>query len=159
MARKKTTRKRKNQKPEAPQHTLPTGFWSQVLAVMVLAFSALLIISWFGASGPVFNVIRDASLRTIGYATYVLPFIGIYVAIAVFKAENNKLPFVMKFAAVVLVLWFSGLFGLLRQDRQASTGGTIGDILNSLTLSLVNVPVAAFIYLLLILLTTLLSSA
>ena len=155
MARKKTTRKRKNQKPEAPQHTLPTGFWSQVLAVMVLAFSALLIISWFGASGPVFNVIRDASLRTIGYATYVLPFIGIYVAIAVFKAENNKLPFVMKFAAVVLVLWFSGLFGLLRQDRQASTGGTIGDILNSLTLSLVNVPVAAFIYLLLILLTTL----
>ena len=155
MARKKTTRKRKNQKPEAPQHTLPTGFWSQVLAVMVLAFSALLIISWFGASGPVFNVIRDASLRTIGYATYVLPFIGIYVAIAVFKAENNKLPFVMKFAAVVLVLWFSGLFGLLRQDRQASTGGTIGDILNSLTLSLVNVPVAAFVYLLLILLTTL----
>ena len=155
MARKKTTRKRKNQKPQAPQHTLPTGFWSQVLAVMVLAFSALLIISWFGASGPVFNVIRDASLRTIGYATYVLPFIGIYVAIAVFKAENNKLPFVMKFAAVVLVLWFSGLFGLLRQDRQASTGGTIGDILNSLTLSLVNVPVAAFIYLLLILLTTL----
>jgi S-DNA-T family DNA segregation ATPase FtsK/SpoIIIE len=155
MARKKTTRKRKNQKPEAPQHTLPTGFWSQVLAVMVLAFSALLIISWFGASGPVFNVIRDASLRTIGYATYVLPFIGMYVAIAVFKAENNKLPFVMKFAAVVLVLWFSGLFGLLRQDRQASTGGTIGDILNSLTLSLVNVPVAAFVYMLLILLTTL----
>lgn len=155
MARKKTTRKRKNQKPEAPQHTLPTGFWSQVLAVMVLAFSALLIISWFGASGPVFNVIRDASLRTIGYATYVLPFIGMYVAIAVFKAENNKLPFVMKFAAVVLVLWFSGLFGLLRQDRQASTGGTIGDLLNSLTLSLVNVPVAAFVYLLLILLTTL----
>ena len=157
MARKKTSRSRrsKSKKPEAPQHTLPTGFWSQVLAVFVLAFSVLLVISWFGASGPVFNVIRDGALRTIGYAVYVLPFIGMYVAISVFKAENNKLPGVMKFASLLLIVWFSGLFGLLREDGQASTGGTVGDILNSLTLSLVNIPVAAFVYLLLIITTTL----
>jgi S-DNA-T family DNA segregation ATPase FtsK/SpoIIIE len=155
MARKKTSRKRKSQKNEAPQHTLPTGFWSQVIAVLLIAFSGLLVVSWFGAGGPVFNMVLDASLRTIGYATYVLPLVSIYIAVSVFRVENNKLPAVMKFAAVLLILWFAGLFGLLRKDGQASTGGTVGDLLNSLTLSLVNIPVASFIYLLLILLTTL----
>lgn len=155
MAKKKQTRKRKSSKSQAPEHALPTGFWSQTLAVCVLAFSLLLVISWFGASGPVFNVIRDVAMRVIGYALYVVPFVGFYIAIAVFRAENSKLPFVVKAAAVLLIVWFSGLFGLLRQDGQASTGGTIGDLLNSFTTSLVNIPVAAFLYLILIMLTTL----
>lgn len=155
MAKKKQTRKRKSSKPQAPEHTLPTGFWSQTLAVCLLAFSLLLVVSWFGASGPVFTVIRDFALRAIGYALYVVPFVGFYVAIAVFRAENNKLPFVMKTASLLLIMWFAGLFGLLRQDGQPSTGGTVGDTLNTFTTSLVNIPVAAFIYLILIMLTTL----
>jgi S-DNA-T family DNA segregation ATPase FtsK/SpoIIIE len=156
MAKKKSSRSRKNsRKAEAPQHTLPTGFWSQVAAFALIAFSLLLVVSWFGAGGPAFNWIRDASLRTIGYATYVLPIISVYVAIAVFRIEKNKLPGVMKFAALLLIVWFASLFGLLRQDGQASTGGVVGDTVNSGMLSLVNVPVAAFIYLLLIIVTTL----
>lgn len=155
MARKKSSRSRKSKKPQGPQHTLPNGFWSQVLAVSLMAFSVLLVISWFGATGPVFNVIREVALRTIGWALYILPVLAFYVSVQVFKAENNKLPAIMKFTAIVLVMWFSGLFGLARQDGQASTGGVVGDTLNSLTLSLVNVPVAAFVYILLILLTTL----
>ncbi len=156
MARKKpTTRGRKNKKPEAPKHTLPTGFWSQVLAVALIAFSLLLVVSWFGGSGPVFTWIRDAALRTIGYAVYVLPVIAVYVGVQVFRVENNKLPLVMKFAALLLVAWCSALFGLFRQDHGASTGGTIGDTINSFMSSLVNVPVAAFIYILLIVVTTL----
>ena len=156
MARKSTKhRGKKGKKSEAPQHTLPTGFWSQSLAVLLIAFSILLVISWFGASGPAFDWVRDVSLRTIGYATYVLPVISVYVAIAVFRVENNKLPTVMKFAALLLVVWFAALFGLMRQDGQASTGGVIGDTVNSGMLSLVNTPVAAFVYLLLILITAL----
>ena len=156
MAKKKSSRSRKtSRKTEAPQHTLPTGFWSQVAAFALIAFSLLLVVSWFGAGGPAFNWIRDASLRTIGYATYVLPIVSVYVAIAVFRVEKNKLPGVMKFAALLLIVWFASLFGLLRQDGQASTGGVVGDTVNSGMLSLVNVPVAAFIYLLLIIVTAL----
>ena len=155
MAKKKTTRSRKSKKPEAPKHTLPAGFWSQVSAFALIAFSVLLVVSWFGAGGPAFDWILDFSRRTIGYAVYILPIIGIYVAMAVFRAEKNKLPGIMKFASMLIVVWFAGLFGLLRQDGQASTGGFIGDTVNSGMLSLVNTPVAAFIYLLLILVTAL----
>ena len=156
MAKKKSTRSRKSsRKSEAVQHTLPMGFWSQVAAFVLIAFSLLLVVSWFGAGGPAFNWIRDASIDTIGYATYVLPIISVYVAVAVFRVEKNKLPAVMKFASLLLVVWFASLFGLLRQDGQASTGGVIGDTMNSLMLSLVNIPVGAFIYFLLIIITSL----
>ncbi len=156
MARKKApTRGRKSKKSEAPKHTLPTGFWSQTLAVAVIAFSLLLVVSWFGGSGPVFTWIRDAALRTIGYAVYILPIIAVYVALQVFRVENNKLPLVMKFAALLLVAWFAALFGLFRQDHGASTGGVVGDTINSFMSSLVNAPVAAFVYVLLIVVTTL----
>ncbi|NCU38459.1 DNA translocase FtsK [Candidatus Saccharibacteria bacterium] len=156
MAKKKSSRSRKSTKrTDSPKHTLPQGFWSQVAAVSLMAFSLLLVISWFGAGGPAFNWILDVSLRSIGYATYVLPVISVYVGIAVFRVEKNKLPGVMKFASILLIVWFAALFGLLRQEGQASTGGVIGDTVNSGMLALVNSPVATFLYILLILITTL----
>ena len=156
MAKRKTTRKgSRSKKVEAPKHALPEGFWSQVLAVGLIAFSLLLIISWFGGSGPIFDWIKDAAMRTIGLSVYVLPFVSIYIAIAVFRVENNKLPGVVKFAAFLLIIWFAALFGLLRKEGAASTGGVIGDGVNSVTLSLVNMPVAGFIYTLLIIVTAL----
>lgn len=155
MAKKKTTRGRKSKKPEAPQHELPVGFWSQVAAITLIAFSVLLVVSWFGGGGDFLNWVRDFSLRTIGLATYVLPFVSIYVAIQVFKVENNKLPGIMKFASLLLIVWFSGLFGLFRQDHQPSTGGIVGDTLNGVMTGLVNMPVGVFIYILLIVITSL----
>lgn len=156
MAKKKSTRSRKSsKKPVAPQHELPTGFWSQVAAIGLIAFSILLVISWFGGGGEFLNLVRDASFRIIGLATYVLPLVSIYVAVQVFRVENNKLPAIMKFASLVLIMWFSGLFGLFRQDHGSTTGGVIGDSLNSIMTSLVNMPVAVFIYILLIIITLL----
>lgn len=155
MAKKKSSRGRKTKKSQAPQHELPSGFWSQVAAVGLIAFAFLLVVSWFGGGGDFLNWIRDASLRIIGYGTYVVPFVAVYVAIQVFRVENNKLPGIMKFASIILILWFSGLFGLFREDGQASTGGVIGDTLNSVMTALVNMPVAVFIYSLLIIVTSL----
>lgn len=155
MAKKKSSRGRKTKKSQSPQHELPSGFWSQVAAVGLIAFAFLLVVSWFGGGGDFLNWIRDASLRIIGYGTYVVPFVAVYVAIQVFRVENNKLPGIMKFASIILILWFSGLFGLFREDGQASTGGVIGDTLNSVMTALVNMPVAVFIYSLLIIVTSL----
>lgn len=156
MAKKKPTRTRKNsKKQQAPQHELPTGFWSQVAAITLIAFSILLVVSWFGGGGDFLNWVRDVSFDMIGLATYVLPLVSIYVAVQVFKVENNKLPGIMKFASLLLIIWFSGLFGLFRQDHQGSTGGVIGDTLNSVMRGLVNMPVGVFIYVLLIIITSL----
>lgn len=155
MAKKKSTRGRKTKKNQSAQHELPSGFWSQVAAVALIAFSLLLVVSWFGGGGDFLNWVCDASFRIIGYATYVVPVVAIYIAIQVFRVENNKLPAVMKFASIILILWFSGLFGLFRKDGDASTGGVLGDTLNSVMTTLVNMPVAVFIYCLLIVVTSL----
>lgn len=120
-----------------------------------IVFSLLLVVSWFGGTGPIFDIIKDAAMRTIGLAVYILPFVCTYVAVMVFRAEHNKLPGVVKFAAFLLIVWFASLFGLLREEGGATTGGVIGDTVNSVTLALVNLPIAAFIYVLLIAVTTL----
>lgn len=155
MVKKKVTRGRRRRKVEVPQHELPGGFWSQVAAVALIAFSILLVVSWFGGGGDFLNWVRDASLRTIGLATYVLPVIAVYVAIQVFRVERNKLPAVMKAASLILVLWFSGLCGLFRPEGGVSTGGVVGGMLNSIMDSLVSMPVGVFIYALLIVITSL----
>ena len=120
-----------------------------------MAFSVLLVVSWFGAGGPLLNQMLEVSKRVIGWAVYTVPFIGLYVAIRIFGAENNRLPAVMKFASILMVVWFSGLLGLFREKGAPSTGGVVGDGLNSVVLSLVNIPVGVFIYILLIAITLL----
>lgn len=153
--KKKSTRSRKAPVKQVPQHSLPSGFWAQVWALLLIAFSLILIVSWFGAGGPVLNWLNNATLDVIGYAIYVVPLLFIYVAVEIFRAEDNRLPFVMKFATALSLLWFAGLFGLLKNADGHSTGGYIGDLINSGMLQLVNRGVAAFVYILLVLITIL----
>lgn len=152
--KKKSTRGKKA--PAKPQHQLPAGFWAQVGAVVLIAISVLYVVAWFNAGGPVLEWLQRVSLQLIGYAVYVIPVLFVYVAVEIFRAENNKLPLVMKFATGLMVLWFAGLFGLMHDKAGATTGGWFGDMLNNyVMLQLVNATVGGFIYLLLILITTL----
>ena len=155
MAKKKKRTTRKKAQNQAPQHALPAGFWSQVGAVALIALSILLVVAWFGVGGPVLDWLQSASLSTIGYATYAVPLLATYVAVEVFRAEKNKLPFVMKFASILLLVWFAGLFGLLKAADGTTTGGFVGDTANSAMLQLVQGGVAAFVYVLLIIFTIL----
>jgi len=154
MAKRKKSR-RKKVVNSAPQHNLPSGFWAQVGAVFLIAISILSVISWFNAGGPVLEWLHDNALVCIGYAIYVLPALFMYVAIEIFRAENNRLPLAMKFATVSSIVWFSALFGLLKNKAGQTTGGFVGDLVNSGTLLLVNNSIAAFVYILLIVVTLL----
>jgi DNA segregation ATPase FtsK/SpoIIIE, S-DNA-T family len=153
MAKRKRVSKKKSAK-NSPQHSLPAGFWQQVAAVALIAISILLVVAWFGAGGPILNWVQQTTLGTIGYAVYVVPFLFTYVAVEIFRAEQNKLPFVMKFATALLIVWCAGLFGLM-QKADETTGGLVGDTVNKGMLSLVETPIAAFIYILLIVITVL----
>lgn len=151
MAKRKKSRK--NSKKDQPQHELPEGFWPQVGAVLLIVFSILLIVSWFGLGGPAFDFTRGLLNGLVGGGQYVLPVIGIYIAIQVFKSETNRLPISVKIAAFFMIFWWSGLVGLFRAEGAASTGGVIGDFLNSVVLSLVDMPIGVLIYILLIMVT------
>jgi S-DNA-T family DNA segregation ATPase FtsK/SpoIIIE len=155
MAKRKRASKRKSAASAAPKHSLPAGFWRQVSAVMLVAISILLVVAWFGAGGPVLEWFQQAALNTIGYAVYIVPLVFLYVAVEIFRAEDNRLPWVMKIATALLLVWFAGLFGLMKNDNGKTTGGFVGDTVNSGMLSLVESPIAAFIYILLILITIL----
>lgn len=154
MAKRKKYHKKKHSAPVS-QHSLPSGFWAQVGALFLIVISILFIVAWFNAGGPVLEWLHEATMASIGYAMYVVPFIFVYVAVEIFRAENNRLPFVMKFATASAILWFASLFGLLKNDSGKTTGGFVGDLINSGTLQLVNSTIAAFIYILLILITLL----
>jgi len=155
MAKKKKYSRKKIPVKSTPQHSLPTGFWTQVGAVFLIAISFLFVVAWFNAGGPVLDWLYQSTLDTIGYAVYVAPILFIYVAVEIFRAEDNRLPFVMKLATITSIVWFAALFGLLKNTAGKTTGGFIGDLVNSGALTLVDSGVAAFIYVLLILITVL----
>jgi S-DNA-T family DNA segregation ATPase FtsK/SpoIIIE len=145
----------KSIKSQTPEHELPSGFWSQVGAIFLIAISIMFIVAWFGAGGPVLEWLYVAASAAVGYAVYVIPALFIYIAIEIFRTEDNHLPFVMKLATISAILWFSSLFGLLRISGGTTTGGFVGDLINSGMLKLVNSSIAAFIYILLISITLL----
>lgn len=154
MAKRKKSR-RKPPVKDVPQHELPTGFWPQIGAIVLIAVAIMFIVSWFNAGGPVLSWLFAQTLLTVGYAVYVFPALFLYIAVEIFRAEDNQLPFVMKAATVSAIIWFSALFGLLRTKDGATTGGFVGDLINKGMLMLVNSGIAAFIYILLIFVTLL----
>jgi S-DNA-T family DNA segregation ATPase FtsK/SpoIIIE len=153
MAKRKKRASKKSVK-QVPQHTLPAGFWSQVGAVALAALSVLFVIAWFGVGGPVLEWLQSATLATVGWAVYVLPLLFVFIAVEIFRSENNRLPVVIYVSGFALVLWFAGLFGLMGSPER-ETGGFMGKTLNDGVLALVDSGVAIFIYVLLIVLTTL----
>jgi S-DNA-T family DNA segregation ATPase FtsK/SpoIIIE len=155
MAKKRKTTRKSKSKQVAPQHSLPVGFWAQVGAVFLVAISLLLVVAWFSAGGPVLEWIHAQAIAVIGYAIYIVPLLFIYIAVEVFRAEENRLPFVMKLATLLLIVWVAGLFGLMTDEAGKATGGAIGTLVNGAMLALVNAGVAAFIYVLLIVITAL----
>ncbi|HTK39408.1 MAG TPA: DNA translocase FtsK 4TM domain-containing protein [Patescibacteria group bacterium] len=156
MAKKKKRSTRSSKKKQqTPEHVLPSGFWTQVGAVVLIALALLLVVAWFGAGGPIIEWFNTTLLNTIGYATYALPFLFGYIAIEIFRAEGNRIPWVMKFASIILVVELAGLFGLMHSADGATHGGFVGDMANSGMLALVDSGVAVFIYILFAALTLL----
>jgi len=112
-------------------------------------------VAWFGVGGPVLKWIDTVSLQAVGYTMYALPILLIYLAVETFRAEGNQLPLAVKFAAVLEIVWFSGLFGLLKTASRPESGGFVGDSINMGVLQMVDSAIAAIIYLVLIFITVL----
>lgn len=139
----------------APTHQLPGGFWHQVAAVIMIALSVILVVTWFGSGGSLLNQIHNLSLWLIGYATYFIPILLVYLAVKIFRSTDNRLPAVIWLAASSMIIWLSGIFGLPTIGQTSPTGGIIGEGINSLITQILAPGVAAFIYLLLIFITAL----
>lgn len=156
MAKKKRKNSRKKVAKTTPEHILPVGFWSQILAILLIASAILMIVAWFNAGGPVLDWLYISLMFLVGYTVYILPALFILLAVQIFRAEDNKLHILVKLSAGLAILWITALLGLPGGGEVGSnSGGVIGDLINKGVLQLVDGGIAAFIYILLIFITAL----
>lgn len=160
MPKKRKSTKRA--KDLAPQHALPTGFWRQVGAVIMIVLALLLIIAMFGAGGPVLGQILNFIQAVLGWTVYLVPVLLGYIAVETFRAEENRLPFVVHLATWLFVVWIAGLLQLFVQNpadytfsQQGHGGGVVGWLINQAMLAMVSPRVAGFIYVVLAFITSL----
>lgn len=154
VKRKKGRRSKKATREVTPEHELPGGFWRQVSAVLMVTLSIVLVMTWFGSGGSLLNNLHKMAFLVIGYATYSLPAILVYLSVKIFRTTGNRLPAVIWFVSLLMVVLLAGLFGLPTYGRDIEqTGGLLGFYLNNMITQILNPSVAAFIYLVLIFIT------
>ena len=146
----KKTSKRSGESAFEVQHKLPGGFWRQVFAVLMLAIAVLLVVAWFDRSDTVLSNVQVFLYWLLGFATYFLPILLIFLAVQILRAENNRLAIVVWLAALLTLIWIAGLAAVIAGD---AAGGLVGGFLSGALVSWVGTGVAIFIYLLLLFIT------
>ncbi|HYG84286.1 MAG TPA: DNA translocase FtsK 4TM domain-containing protein [Verrucomicrobiae bacterium] len=159
MPKKKKTSKKT---AKSAHHSLPSGFWSQVGAILLIAIAVLLVIGMFQAGGPIVAWLYEAGLKTVGWAIYVVPVLFVFVAVKIFQAENNRLPGIMQFATGLLLVWIAGFLNLFINDPKSldtslalQGGGFAGWLVDQGLLALLNTTTAGFVLVILIFITSL----
>lgn len=159
MAKRK---RRVSKKNTSPQHNLPEGFWQQAIAVVLVVVAVLLLIAMFGAGGPLMAAVLSAGKWMLGWAIYLVPFIFGFISFEIFRAESNRLPFVMEFGTVLFLVFIAGFFHLFLQDpsdlQLAMTGvggGVAGYSIDRIMLSLLDTKTSGFVLLVLAFITSL----
>ncbi|MDO4611273.1 MAG: DNA translocase FtsK 4TM domain-containing protein [Candidatus Saccharibacteria bacterium] len=149
--KRKTTKSRsRGTKKEAPvKHELPGGFWRQIVAILMIALSVFFIATWFGHGGNALNIVHKFIESGLGGAAYFIPVLLIYLAVKIFRSENNRVAPPVYFASALMLLWLSGIAALW------SNGGMIGSWFNGLMLQILDQAAVIFIYIVLILVTSL----
>ncbi len=149
MAKKRGKKKKTTKKEVAAEHELPGGFWRQIFAVFMIAIALFLVVTWFGHGGSVLNEVHKWTYYAIGAATYIIPMLLVYLAVKIFRSENNKLAVPIWFASILMIIWIAGIAGI------GNGGGVVGEWLNKLTTKVLDNSVVIFIYIVLIFATVL----
>ncbi len=146
----KTTKRHstRSARREAPvEHELPGGFWRQTIAVLMIAAALFFVITWFGHGGSVLNKVHEAIVSGLGAATYFIPAFLVYLAVKIFRAENNRVAVPVYIASILMLLWISGIGAIW------GGGGLVGNWLNSLMLKALDQGFVICIYIVLVFIT------
>ena len=147
---KSTARSRASSRKEAPvEHELPGGFWRQIIAVLMIALALFCVVTWFGHGGEVFNTIHALFVSWLGFGTYIIPVLLVYLAVRIFRSETNRVAIPVYIASFLMIFWFSGIAAIWQ------AGGAVGSGLNSLMTQALDQGFVIFIYIILIFITAL----
>ncbi len=126
---------------------LPGGWGQQVLALVLLAISVILIATWFsGEKNEAYKII----FSIIGNGMYVLPFLFTYLAVKIFRSEDNRLPFVVWIVSILLIVFAAGASGVSSFGQKSAHGGAVGEWINELVLPMFGQGATVFVYIVLI---------
>lgn len=146
MAKKKVVKKKSGgASKKVVKHSVPGGFWQQVMAFMSLVFALVLILAIIGAGGSAPSEIFKAFRSLIGLIAFIVPFIIIYLAVKKMFAENNVLPVSVHFGFVSFVASSSAMVATVLDEKMnvRNAGGEIGRTLSETFLNFLH-PVATF---------------
>ena len=148
--RKKTAKRgtRKTTKEVRPEHELPGGFWRQIVAILMIALAVFFVVTWFGHGGTVLNNIHQVFLNVIGFAAYFVPALLVYLAVKIFRSEDNRVAVPVYIASFLMVIWIAGIAAIWQN------GGYVGGWLNSLMTNVLDQAVVILIYIVLVFITT-----
>lgn len=135
---KRSTKGRKRSAKSAPAYELPGGFWRQIVAILMLLVAVVLIFSWMGDGGELLNTTDNIINEWIGRARYLLPALLAWLAVSIFRSDNNRLPPVMWTASILMIFWGAGVFGLSTVGEPHPNGGIVGEWLNSFMVQILN---------------------
>ena len=144
---KKTSKRKNTKEVTKAEYELPGGFGRQIVAVLMIALALFFVITWFGQGGDVLNEVHKFFINTIGAATYFLPLLLVYLAVKIFRAENNRVAFPVYLFSILMIIWISGIAAI------TGNGGELGTWLNSLMTNFLGQGVVIFIYIVLIFIT------
>ena len=147
----------KNKSAAKPAHALPQGFWGQIFAICIMIIAILILVGMFGAGGVAVIFLAKLMRGIMGWMAYIFPFVLIYFAVQNFRDADKRASSAVLAALGLMSITWMALMQLFLPDPSTLShadpvdgGGVIGWLVADLTLRLVNVPVAAVIYLLVI---------
>ena len=148
--RKKTAKRstRRTTKEVRLEHELPGGFWRQIVAILMIALAVFFVVTWFGHGGTVLNNVHQVFLNVIGFAAYFVPALLVYLAVKIFRSEDNRVAVPVYIASFLMVIWIAGIAAIWQN------GGYVGGWLNSLMTNVLDQAVVILIYIVLVFITT-----
>lgn len=134
-------------------HTVPSHFWGQVGAIFLAIITGMLIVGLFGIGGTLPVEFANIVRFIIGWTAFIIPIVFIVQIIQVFKKPDERIPAVIWVATILFIAIFAGLFQLFLPDPKSTQlsqagdgGGMVGLEVAGFALGFVNVPLAAVIF-------------
>lgn len=150
--------KNKSRRKPAASHTLPPYFWSQVGGILLGVVTLILTAGLFSAGGRLPIQFARLVRSLLGWTAFIIPVIFTIQIVQIFRQPDKRVPTAIWVSTVLFLTLMSGLFQLTLADPTSPTvaadgggGGLLGWRVASWTLGFVNVPIAALVYIVLML--------
>ena len=109
----------------------------------MIAVAVVLVATWFsGEKNQAYKIV----FSIIGNAMYVIPFLFTYLAVKIFRSSDNRLPTIVWFVSLFLLVFAAGASGVATYGKDMPHGGAIGEWINEMFLPMFGEGTVIFVY-------------